>query len=702
MTHADRPYKLGVDIGGTFTDGVLIDETSGEIFIDKVPTTSGDPSEGFIHVVDRLLKRRRVRPQDVRQIIHATTIATNAVIERRGARTGFLTTTGFRDILEIARQVRYDLYDLQTQKPPALVPRERCFEIPERVDYRGEILVPLDEEAAEREVRTLLSHAVDSVAVCFLHAYQNPAHELRLAEIIRDLAPDVTVSLSSDVAPEIREYWRASTTVINAYIAPLVTRYIRAIQAKLTQRQMHSKLHLMQSNGGVTYADAARSRPVHLVESGPAAGVAVAAYFADLTGTKDLISFDMGGTTAKMGLILDGRPVISSEFEVGAGAWSGSALVKGSGYPILGTVVDLVEVGAGGGSIAWIDSGGVMRVGPQSAGADPGPACYGRGGSQPTIADANLVLGRLNPAYFLGGEIELASDLAWKAIETHCARTLEIETAATAMGIVDIADANMVQGISLVSVQRGYDPREFTLFAFGGAGPLHANSLAAELEIPVLIVPPSPGVASALGMLVSDLRHDYRVTRRQRLTEADCTDLEAMFRRLETEGSRIFAAHGTVPDELVGGRFLELRYVGQSWQLQIPIASDHLTQSGLEQIRESFDRHHKQSYGYSVPEEAVEIVNIGVSLTCAVAKPRPREVGTGGKSPGQARKGSRDVYFRHAGFVSCPIFDRYALRRGNEITGPAVIEEPDSTTVIHPEYVAEVEHYGAVVIRRSS
>lgn len=697
-----QEVRLGVDIGGTFTDGVLIDDDTGTISIDKVPTTPRDPSEGFIRCTERLMVRGRVDPSSFRFIVHATTVATNAMLERQGARAGLLTTQGFRDVLEIARQIRHELYDLQTEKPRPLIPRERCLEIEERLNYLGEIIVPLDEESVARAVEILRAQAVTSIAVCLLHSYQNPAHERRAREIIRSLYPEAMVSLSSEIAPEIREYWRASTTVTNSYVAPLVSAYLEAIERKLRAQQIVAGLHIMQSSGGIMTVTTAKARPILMLESGPAAGVAAAAYFANLVGCRNAISFDMGGTTAKMGLIFDGQPNVVSEFEAGAAAGSGSGLAKGSGYPVLAPIMDLVEVGAGGGSIAWIDSGGLLRVGPRSAGADPGPACYARGGTDPTVTDANLVLGRLNPHYFLGGEIPLDLEAAYASIDARCARPLGLEVVGAAAGVIDIANATMMEAMRLVSVQRGHDPTEFSLIAFGGAGPVHANQLAEELGIPLVVVPPSPGVASAWGMLVSDLRHDYRVTRLQPLARARFEELNDVYRDFEEDALVTLLSEGVVPAHVEVQRYLDMRYIGQSWTLTIHAPKTDLTPDDAPRLKEAFDRHHEQSYGYAVPGEFVEIVNIGLMAIGRVPKPPMRAFPRERVTPVGARKVSRRVYFRETGgFVDCPVYDRYALRDADRVPGPAVIEEPDSTTVVHPGYTADVAHHGILLLRRN-
>ena len=442
-------YRLGVDIGGTFTDGVLIDENTGAITIDKVLTTRDDPSRGFLQVAERLATRDGRAPEHLHYIIHATTVATNAILERRGAHAGLLVTEGFRDILEIARQVRHELYNLQTDKPPALIPRQLCLEIPERLDYRGDAVVALDEDAVVLAIAELKRRSVASIAVCLLHAYANPAHEQRIGALIREHYPAAAVSLSSEVAPEIREYWRASTTAVNAYVMPIVRDYLQAIEQKLAARGFGTRVHMMQSNGGIMSTEAAKQHPVSIIESGPASGVTVAAYFATRLGFPSAISFDMGGTTAKAGLVLEGRPIVLPEFEVGSGAGSGAGVARGSGYPILAPVI-----GSGRNRSRWWEPGldrrgRVVARRTTECRCRPGPACYGRGGDKPTVTDANVVLGRLNPDYFLGRQLQLSHQAAWTAIETHCAKPLGIDVVAAAMGIVDIANAAMMQAMRL-------------------------------------------------------------------------------------------------------------------------------------------------------------------------------------------------------------------------------------------------------------
>ena len=690
-------YRLGVDIGGTFTDIALIDEATGQIYTGKVSSTPQDPSGGFMEAVQRLLAKQQVAAQDVAYIVHGTTVATNAIIEGKVAPTGFITTEGFRDMLEIARQIRPTLYDLQFEKPRPLVPRHRCFGVPERLDASGAELTPLDEDALRQVAGKLRDEGVESIAVCFLHAYANPAHEQRAGEIISEVFPEAVVSLSAEVAPEFREYLRASTTVINSCIRPVVARYLQRIEDRLAQAGIAAELLVMQSSGGVYTFAAARQKPVYMVESGPAAGVIAAAHLGQARGYDQVISFDMGGTTAKAGLIQGGAPSVTKDYEVGTTAQSGVGATRGAGYPIRTPVIDLVEIGAGGGSIAWVDPGGILRVGPQSAGADPGPVCYGHGGTRPTVTDANLVLGRLNPNYFLGGEIALDPTASQRAIEQHCAQPLGMDLVEAAHGIVEIANTAMVNALRLVSVQRGYDPRDFALVAFGGAGPAHANRLAALTEIPVAIIPQSPGTASALGLLVTDLKHDYATTLIQRLDQVVPQALEQTFRELEAQGRETLGREGMEEAAMEFRRQADLRYVGQSHELTLPLTTEALGPAQLAQLLEQFHRTHDRAYGFSAPEEDVELVSVRLSAIGQIAKPALAPLA---KATGEVTaKGHRPVYFAESkGFVDCPVYDRYALGAGAVVQGPAIVEEIDSTTVVHPQYQVRVDEVGQMVL----
>ena len=693
------PHRLGIDIGGTFTDATLIDETTGEVHTAKVASTPRDPALGFMEATHRILDAGGVAPSDVSYLVHGTTVATNAIIEGKVARTGLMTTDGFRDMLEIARQLRPTMYDLQFEKPRPLVPRYLCFGIPERLDAQGQVLTRLDEDAVRQVAEQLRQEAVTSVAVCFLHAYANPEHERRAGEILKADFPEAVLSLSSEVAPEFREYFRASTTVINACIRPVVADYLRRIEARLRGEGLAAELLVMQSSGGVFSFKAAGEKPVFMVESGPAAGVISAAYLGGALGYGDVLSFDMGGTTAKVGLIQDGTPRVTKDYEVGATARSGLGASRGEGYPIRTPVIDLVEIGAGGGSIAWVDSGGVLRVGPQSAGADPGPACYGKGGTEPTMTDANLVLGRLNPDYFLGGEIALDGKAARTAIRARCAEPLGLDTVEAAHGIVEIANAAMVNALRLVSVQRGYDPRDFVLVAFGGAGPVHANRLAAEMEMPTTLIPMGPGTTSAMGLLVTDLKHEYSITRIERADRLDSASVETAYGELKAQGKATLAQEGVRPEDMGVVHQVDVRYVGQSYELTLPLRDGKLSAAEISRILAQFHLEHNRAYGFSAPGEPVEFVALRLTATGKIAKPRMREWEQGGKDVTPAQKETRSVYFaERGGYVACPIYDRYHLGTGCIVGGPAVVEEIDATTVIHPGYQAQVDRFGNLIL----
>jgi N-methylhydantoinase A len=693
--------RLGVDIGGTFTDGALVEEETGEILIVKVPTTPVDPATGFMAVVERALQRVRSSSEAVRLVVHATTVATNALIEGKTARVGMITTKGFRDVLEIGRQIRSRLYDVHLTKPRPLVSRRWSFEVRERIDAAGTVLEALDTEGVRQAVRQLKAEDVEAIVCCFLHSYLNSAHERLAADVMRAEYPEAFLSISSEVCPEFREYLRASTTAVNAAVMPVVSRYLDTLESRLQARGISAPFYVMQSGGGVMSVQSARQRPVYMVESGPAAGVIAAGAFALPHGYSNVISFDMGGTTAKVGLIREGRPQLSTEFEVGGQAITPMGEGRGSGYPVRTPVIDLVEVGAGGGSEAWIDAGGALRVGPHSAGAVPGPVCYGQGGTTPTITDANLLLGRLNPEFFLGGEIALDLEASREAVMARCGRPLGLDPLQAASGIVEIANAHMMGAMRLISVQRGYDPRDFVLVAFGGAGPLHANALARELGIPTVLIPPSPGIASALGMLMTDLTHEFVATRRQLLATLEPAMLVALFGDYEAQGDDRLAHEGIAPTQRRLVRTLDLRYRGQSHELTVTVPAGNLTSQDLERIQEQFHEAHARAYGYAAREDPVELVNVRLTAVGVSPKPRLKALPPGTGDFREAVKGHRPVWFSEtSGFVPCPIVDRYGLRWGDQVPGPAVIEELDSTTVVHPNYEALVDQHGNLLLRR--
>jgi N-methylhydantoinase A len=693
-----RALRIGIDIGGTFTDAALVDGETGAIRVVKVLTTPEDPAQGFMVALERGLAECQAGGGDVAAVVHATTVATNAIIEGKTARVGMLVTRGFRDILEIGRQIRSRLYDVHLQKPAPLVPRRLSLEVSERLDHEGRVLQPLDLEEVRRAARRLREEGVEAVVVCLLHSYLNAAHERAVAEVVRKELPATYLSVSSDVCPEYREYLRASTTAVNAAVMPIVSRYVDALESRLKALGATAPFYVMQSNGGVMTSASAKARPVYMVESGPAAGVIAAGAIATPYGYRNVMSFDMGGTTAKVGLIQDGQLRLSTEIEVGAQAVTPLGEGRGGGYPVRTPVIDLVEVGAGGGSEAWIDAGGALRVGPRSAGARPGPACYGRGGATPTITDANLVLGRLNPTFFLGGEMVLDTEAARRAIAERVAAPLGLEAQAAAAGIVEIANAHMIGAMRLVSVQRGYDPRQFVLVAFGGAGPLHANALARELGIPAVLVPPNPGIASAVGMLMTDIRHEFVTTRRLRVDALTPAALESLFADFLAEGAARLDRDGVPAADRRMLRSVDLRYHGQSFELSIAVPPGALTTADVARLRTEFDAAHERAYGYAAPEDAVELVNVRLAAIGVTPRPRRAPLAEGGRDATAAVKGQREIWFDNS-WRTTSILDRTKLLRGNVIPGPAIIEEHDASTLVHPGWEATVDEHANLLLR---
>jgi N-methylhydantoinase A len=676
------PARVGVDVGGTFTDVVLVDE-AGAIHTWKLPSTPDDFSRGVIDGVTSVLREHGVAPAAVRDAVHGSTVATNAILERRGARTGLLTTEGFRDVLELRRLRMPRLYDMAWQKPPPVVERRLRREVPERVGVDGGVVRPLDVDAARREAQLLVDEGVEAIAVSLLHAYANPEHERAVGELLEREFPGLWVSLSHRVLPIIREYERTSTTVLNAYVQPTVASYLGALRAQLDRAEVTGPLLIMQSNGGIMAASAAAARPAYIVESGPAAGVIAGAELARRLGIDAVITFDMGGTTAKASLVEGGRPHFTAEFEVAAGISASSRLSSGGGYALSVPFIDLAEVGAGGGSLVWLDPAGAPKVGPRSAGADPGPVCYGRGGDQPTVTDANLLLGYLNPTGLLDGAMPLDVERAREVFRRDVAGPLGLGVEAAAHGAHELANASMIRAIKAVSVQRGRDPRDFTLVAFGGSGPIHAASLARELGIRRVLVPPRPGVFSAVGLLQARLEFHAKKTYLRRLRDLSLGELRAEIAGLEAE-----ARAGLGPDALRAGafefeRFVEMRYVGQGFELPVLLPSLESDGTGaLDGLAAAFDAEHERTYGHRTGNEA-EVVHLRVVLREADPPPFPDApaAATSGRPAG-----SRGAYFGNA----FGALETRVLRRGDvgpeAAVGPFVVEDYDATTVVPPDF----------------
>ncbi len=693
-------YRIGIDVGGTFTDGIIVNEQTGETKITKVPSTPNDPSIGFLVAVERILNESKIKIEDLKILVHGTTVATNSIIEGKLANTGFITTEGFRDLLEIQRQIRPSLYDLLFEKPTPLVPRYLCFGVTERLDSTGNELIPLDRKSVVHAAEKLKKEGVEAIAICFLHSFLNPEHEQKCREIIKDVYPESVISISSDVAPEFREYFRASTTVINAGVKPVVERYLSKIESKLNKIGFKGESLIMQSNGGVLTFTAAKFKPVFMVESGPAAGVIASTHIGNKLGFNNIMSFDMGGTTAKTGLIEKGTPKITKEYEVGTVARAEYG-AKGSGYPIRTPVIDLIEIGAGGGSIAWVDSGGVLRVGPKSAGADPAPACYGKGGIVPTITDANLVLNRFDQDYFLGGEMKLDKKAAYNAIKEKCSDQLGLDVVEVALGIVEIANSAMANALRRISLQRGYDPRDFILIAFGGAGPVHANRLIEELEIPKLLIPMSPGITSAMGLLVTDLKHDFSNTLIEKVDNLDLNKVSSIFSEMEEKGRYKLLKEGRDLACINFQRNVDMRYVGQSYELSVPLSKEN-TKDALKGMLKLFHKEHQKAYGFGAPDEPVEFVTLRLTAIGTIKKPKMLKISSYKDNVSKALRKIRKVYFAEENdFIDCPSYNRYKLGAGMLIKGPAVVEEIDSTTVIHPNYGGKVDDFGNILISAS-
>jgi N-methylhydantoinase A len=676
--------RIAVDIGGTFTDLVAVDD-QGQVFRSKSLSTPDDLARG----IRDCLTAAEIAVPEASFFVHGSTVAINAVLERKGAETGLITTKGFRDVYEIGRGNRPEGYNLFFKRPTPLVPRDRRMEVNERLYSSGDVLTPLDEPSARAAIGALKAAGVESVAVCLLHSYANPVHEQRLRELLRRQFPDAYVSLSHEILREFREYERTSTTVLNSYVGPLVSRYLTSLEETLGHSGFRGTFRVMQSNGGVMSAETAKKMPVTMMESGPVAGVIAAARLGEKLDCHHIISFDMGGTTAKASLIKDFHPEVTSSYYVGGGYVSG--------LPMMLPVVDIVEVGNGGGSIASIDPAGSLKVGPQSAGAAPGPACYGQGGTEPTVTDANLIAGRIDPEYFLGSGIRLQRDKAAQAIKEKIAPPLGLSLEEAALGILTIANFNMSLAVRAVSVEKGYDPRDCVMVPSGGGGPLHALAIARELAVPRVIIPPMPAHFSAFGMLLADLKHDYVQTYVRELTEISGAQLADAFAGLETSAIETLTEEGTEPGRIVLRRFLDMRYRGQEYTLPVPVTEDLRTLKDFSVVRARFDQLHQEHYGHSAPHEPTMMVNLRLS---AIGKLEDRLALASSYHDGDAgERGKRQVLFdneRQA--ILCPIFLRSGLKAGDRLDGPAVIEEMGATILVYPGDKMHVNEFGHLVI----
>ena len=678
-------WRVGIDSGGTFTDVCLFDDERGHVEVWKVPSTPDDPSQGIAHGVAESMSGVGAAPAQVAYFGHGTTVGTNALIQHCGTATGLITTKGFRDLLEIGRQKRPDLYDLQADKAPVLVSRDLRLEVEERVRHDGAIETPLDEAGVRAAARRLREAGVKAVAVCFLYGFMRTEHEAAARRILDEEFPDAFVCASHEVAPEFREYERLSTAVVNAYLGPVMRSYIERLGMRLQELGIQAKPHLTQSNGGVIGFDQAARLPVRTVLSGPSTGVIAAQEIGHIAGMPDLITFDMGGTSTDVALLTGGQCRLASEAVV-------------HGYPIKAPMLDIHTVGAGGGSIAYVDSGGLLKVGPRSAGAAPGPACYGRGNDEPTVTDANVVLQALNPTHLLGGRMPIDQRLAHQAIARLAGR-LGLDVMATAQGIVSVVTANMARAIRVISVQRGYDPRDYTLVAFGGAGPLHVARLARELDVARILVPRNPGILCATGLLLADLRADFASTRLLTLEKASLPALTDAFSALDARARTWFADEGIPDADRLTLRTVDMRYAGQNYELPVPLPPGPLSQATLQDMASGFEEAHRRLYGFAADNEAIQLVTTRVEATGIVRKAAFAAHEDAGPDAAEAVVGTRDVWLPEAGrLVSCPIYDRERLRPGNLIVGPAVVEQMDATTLVLPGMAGRVEPYLNLVL----
>jgi N-methylhydantoinase A len=687
-------WRIGIDIGGTFTDVALVEEAAGRIAIAKLPTTPHDFGQAVIDGIRQALDANRIDPADVSLLSHATTVVTNTLLENKGARAGFVATRGFRDILELRRSSRADLYDLLQDAPAVLVPRRWRFEITERIDAQGEVVTPLAENEFPPLIAAIRDAGLQTVAVSLLFSFLNDAHERRIGEVLRAALPGVGVYLSSEVLPEIREFERASTTAVCAVVGPVLASYLDRLQTAISRLGL-PKLHVMGSSGGVLDIAEALRMPAMAVESGPAAGVIAASLAGRQLDRPNLISFDMGGTTAKASVIANGEVAVTAEYEVG-GSGHANRWMHGTGHPVRVPVIDLAEVSAGGGSIAWVDPGGALKVGPHSAGAEPGPAAYGAGGTLPTVTDADVVLGYLDREALLGGELRIDLAAAERAIDAAIGRPLGLSVAEAAARIIEVVNGNMAQALRIVSIERGHDPQEFSLIAFGGAGPVHAVSLAAELQIPEVIVPPAPGAFSALGLVASDLRRDYSRTLYTDLASIDPPRVNEAIAAMEQMGRAVLHAARVPPERQALLRQADVRYRRQAYELTVPIADGEINRATLVDLAAAFHAKHEQTYGHANRSEHVQLVNLRVT---AIGR-QPDLVLAQRANPASARTHSRDVWFAETGFAPTTVHWRDGLMPGTDIAGPAIIEAMDSTTVVPPGWTARIDDRGYIRLSR--
>lgn len=688
-------FKLGIDVGGTFTDFVLLDEEEGTMVIGKTLTTPADPSQAIIAGSQKILTQNGILFEALQTVIHGTTLVTNTLIERTGAPTALLTTEGFRDVLEMGNEIRYDLYDLNFEQPLPLVPRRYRLGIPERIDSQGSVVTPLDMDKVRQALQYFEKEGITSVAVCLMHAYRNPEHERIIQKLIQNEFPSLHVSISSHVAPEIKEYERTSTTVANAYVQPIMKAYLGYLEKELKAKGFEGGLYIMLSSGGITNVAMAEALPIKLCESGPAAGALVASYYGKSIGLDDMISFDMGGTTAKICLINEGKPSYSREFE----AARISRFKKGSGFTFKIPSIEMIEIGAGGGSIGHMDTMGLLKVGPQSSGASPGPACYNLGGDNATVTDAALILGYLSADYFLGGEMKLDVSKARESMKKKIADPLGITIEEAASGINQVVTENMATATRIHIAERGKDPRRYALMAFGGAGPVHAFRIAELLKIKTIIFPPAAGTASALGLLITPLALDLARSYGDRLDSLNWDHVNTIYEEMEAETLSSLVESGASRDEIIFERTADMRYEGQFYEIPSAIPYGKLGSQDVSKITKTFYQTYENAFGRYMTNTPVQALTWRLRAQC----PAPTvEVKFKGKQdPSEALKGNRKAYFpEQKQFIDCPVYERYQLKTGTTLKGPVILEEKESTAIVGVNSTVHIDDRLNLIIER--
>ncbi|MGP4081575.1 hydantoinase/oxoprolinase family protein [Pseudalkalibacillus sp. R45] len=675
--------RVATDIGGTFTDLVYVDQ-NGKVGIAKTHTTPPNFEKGVVDVIEK----SEIDQKAIKTFIHGTTVIINALTERKGAKTALITTKGFRDVLEIARGNRPDLFNVRYQKPAPFVDRYLRREVDERLDHNGNVITPFDQDQVKEIVNYFQKEGVEAIAVAYLHAYNNPQHEKETVQLIKELWPEVAVTASHEVTKEWREYERTSTVILNSYVKPTAASYVDRLNNKLLENDADSHNYIMQSNGGTTTFDQAKQTPINMVESGPVAGIYGSAVLGEMIGEENIIAFDIGGTTAKCSLINKGEVKVSTDYYIEKNQ-------RSAGYPIKVPVVDIVEIGNGGGSIAWIDEGGSLKVGPQSAGAVPGPVAYGQGGTEPTTTDANLITGRLSPENF---DYTVDLDHVKKAIDEKVSNRFGLSTEEGALGIIRIANSNMLNALKLISVRKGYNPKEFTLVAFGGGGSMHAPALAQDLGVKKVVVPVASSVFSAWGMLMTDLRHDYIQTYIKRLNEIDLEGLNEEWTTLEDQATKQYEEEDVTTDRVLFTRFADMRYLGQEHTVKVPVPEGELSKESIEEVIRRFHELHEKNFTFKLEEAQTEIVNLHLTAFGRVQKPELQKLARSSDNLEVALKETRSVFYEEEGWLETDVFHRELLSPGMKVVGPAIIEEPSATTVLYPGQTLTVDVYGNLII----